>query len=446
MPEDTEKTQDEEKEKLNPTARIEDAGPCKKKIHVEIAPDKVLAQVDKTYRELLEEMEVPGFRKGHVPRSIAERRFGTRVSEEVKKELVSRALSEIVEEQKFEIIGNPSIDEIKFEPKEPLTYTAEVNLQPEVKFDDYKGVSLERKAVAVEKKDIEEQMNALRRRGATHAPVDRGAKAGDLVSMDFTFECGGKTIRDIKDAQLIIDGESFFGLKIDSLEKLLGGVKSGQTAETTAVLPDNFREEEYRGKEAKIRISMKEIKEEHLPETTDEWAKTLDYDDLDELREELGKEIKKHKEHLAELELSNQVRDYLVGKADFELPEDLVKNQVETFFKRKRIELERLGQEPGQIEKEMEKLRESESDAEDNARKMLKGFFILRHIADREKLYVTEEEIGRQIAGIAARYGRSQQEMTALYEETGIMSELRVDMREKKTIDFIIKNAEVKEA
>ena len=445
-PEDVEETQEEEQEKINPTVSIEDAGPCKKKIKVEVPAEKVAAEIDKTYKDLLKDMEVPGFRKGHVPRSVAERRFGERVSEEVQSGLISRALGEIMEEQKLEPIGEPAIDDIKFDPKEPLTYVATINLQPDVKFDDYKGISLERKVSAVTDEDIEKQIDLLRRRGATHTPVERGAKAGDLASMDFTIECDGKGLRDIKDAQLIIHGESLFGLNVGPLEKLLGGKKNGETAEATAVLPDNFREEEYRGKDAVLKITVKEIKEEQLPEVNDEWAKSLDYDNLDELREETGKNLKKHNEGLADIGLHNQVRDYLVEKADFELPEDLVKTQVEAYFRRKRLDMEEGGMEPAQIEQELQKLRKTEDKTEEDARKMLKGYFMFKHIADKEKVYVTEEEIARQIAGIAARYGRSPQEMAALYEKTGLIGELRVDMREKKTIDFIIKNAEVKEA
>ncbi len=446
MPEDVEKTQEEEQEKLNPTTSIEDAGPCKKKINVEIPAEKVVEEIDKAYKELLKEMEVPGFRKGFVPRSVAERRFGTRVSEEVKSGLISRALGEVVEEQKFELLGEPAIDDIKFDPKEPLTYIATVNLQPDVKFDGYKGISLERKVPGVTDEDIGKQIDLIRRRGATHTPVERGAKAGDLASTDFTIECGGKVLRDIKDAQLIIHGESFFGLNVGPLEKLLGGKKTGEVVETMVGLPDNFREEEYRGKDAALKITVKEIKEEQLPEANDEWAKSLDYDNLDELREETGKNIRKHNEGLAEVGLHSQVRDYLVERAGFEVPEDLVETQVEAYFKRKRLDLEEAGLEPAQIEQEIQKLRGTKDETEKNAQKMLKGYFMLRHIADEEKLYVTEEEIARQIAAIAARYGRSPREMTALYEETGLIGELRVDMREKKTIDFIIKNAEIKEA
>ncbi len=440
--EEQEEEEQEKQEKLNPTVRIEEAGPCKKKLEVTVSAESVSTEIDKTYSELLEEMEVPGFRKGHVPRSVAQKRFGTRVSEEVKNGLIARALSEIIEEQEMDTIGEPSIDDVKFEEGAPLTYSATISLRPDVKFDEYKGVALERKSEETGARDIDERLENMRRQSATHAPVERAAKADDLLTMDFVLECEGKSLRDIKDAQLVLSGVSFFGLDVGPLEKLLGGRKNGDTAETGVTLPDSFKEEEYRGKEAALKITVKEIKEEHLPEINDEWAKSLDFDDMKELREEVGKSIKKHKKFEADADLARQVHEYLTEKADFDLPEDLVKSQIETGYKRKRLEMERQGIDATEVEKILQQVRGEDKTAEDSARKMLKGYFVLRHIADKEKIFTTEEEIEREIAMIGAQYGKSPQEMTALYEETGVIDEMRLEMRERKTIDFIIKNAD----
>jgi trigger factor len=352
----------------------------------------------------------------------------------------------VIEERKMETIGEPKIDDVVFEEGKPLTYVATIIIQPEVKFEGYKGISLNRKVEAVTDKEIDERIDYLRHRAATHAPVERGIKAGDIVTTDFTLKCGDKTLRDVKDAQFIVDGESFFGLKVGSLEKLFAKKKTGEGLSLTVTLPDRFREEEYRGKEAALGITVKEVKEEQMPEADDEWAKKLDYDDVAELREELKKEAQKHHELLSEVDLRNQVRTFLVEKAEFDLPEELVKDQVEAYFRRKRLEMEDLKMDPAMIEKEIEDLRKTGNKAEENARKMLKGYFILRSIAEREKVFVTEDEIAKQLAVIAAQYGRSTEDMAGLYEETGLISELRTDMREKKTIDFIIKNAEIKEA
>ncbi len=454
MSDDLDKTQQDEQDeqeqqdKINPVVKIEDAGPCKKKLEIEVPAETVAAEIEKTYKDLLEEVTVPGFRKGHVPKSVAQKRFGSRVAEEVKSDLLSRALAEVVEDQELDTIGEPVVDDVVFDAdaQNPMTYTATVTTKPVVEIDAYKGLKLKREAVKVETRDIDEHLEMIRKRAATHAPVERGVKANDLVSMDFSLECEGKTLRDTKDAQLIVSGESFFGLKVGELDKILGGKKSNDEVETTLALPDNFREEEYRGKEATLKIKIKDVKEESLPELNDEWAKKLDYDDMEELREETGKVLEKQKQHAAEAKLAEQVREQLIAGTDFDLPEDLVKSQVEAYFHRRRIEMERHGMETAEVEKEMEEIRREDATAEENARKMLKGYFTLRHIADKEKIYVTEDEIMREIGGIAAHYGKSPQEMAALYEETGVINELRLDMREKKTIDFIIEKAEVEEA
>lgn len=442
MPDDTPKVEKEAEEKLSPEVTIEDAGPCKKRLNIKVAAERVTGEIDKAYKDLIETIAVPGFRKGHTPRSIAEKRFGKQITEEVRDRLASAAFVEAIDGKNFDTIGQPEFGEIKLEAGAPLAFEATINLKPTIEFEDYKGISLHKKSADVADKDIEERIELVRTNKAPLAPVDRAAQKDDQVTVDLKITSEGKELRSIEDARLFVSGESFLGLKVESVEKILAGKKAGEEFEFEQTLPDNFREEEYRNKAARIWVKVKEIKAQQLPEVNDEWARSLDFDDLDDMRDEIKNRLKREKANEVDVDLREQARNYLLEKANFDLPEGLIEKQAEGMFNRRRLELESQGVPKEEIEKRIEELRQGQKDA---TRKSFKLYFIMRHIADKEKIFVTEEEVDARIAAIAAMRGIPAAEVKTLYEQNEMMDDLRAEMREGKTLKHLIDNAKVAE-
>jgi len=442
MPDDTPKVEKEAEEKLSPEVTIEDAGPCKKRLNIKVAAERVTGEIDKAYKDLIETIAVPGFRKGHTPRSIAEKRFGKQITEEVRDRLASAAFVEAIDGKNFDTIGQPEFGEIKLEAGSPLAFEATINLKPTIEFEDYKGISLHKKSADVADKDIEERIELVRTNKAPLAPVDRAAQKDDQVTVDLKITSEGKELRSIEDARLFVSGESFLGLKVESVEKILAGKKAGEEFEFEQTLPDNFREEEYRNKAARIWVKVKEIKAQQLPEVNDEWARSLDFDDLDDMRDEIKNRLKREKANEVDVDLREQARNYLLEKANFDLPEGLIEKQAEGMFNRRRLELESQGVPKEEIEKRIEELRQGQKDA---TRKSFKLYFIMRHIADKEKIFVTEEEVDARIAAIAAMRGIPAAEVKTLYEQNEMMDDLRAEMREGKTLKHLIDNAKVAE-
>jgi trigger factor len=442
MPDDTPKVEKEAEEKLSPEVTIEDAGPCKKRLNIKVAAERVTGEIDKAYKDLIDTIAVPGFRKGHTPRSIAEKRFGKQITEEVRDRLASAAFVEAIDGKNFDTIGQPEFGEIKLEAGAPLAFEATINLKPTIEFEDYKGISLHKKSADVADKDIDERIELVRTNKAPLAPVDRPARKDDQVTVDLKITSEGKELRSIEDARLFVSGESFLGLKVESVEKILAGKKAGEEFEFEQTLPDNFREEEYRNKAARIWVKVKEIKAQQLPEVNDEWARSLDFDDLDDMRDEIKNRLKREKANEVDVDLREQARNYLLEKANFDLPEGLIEKQAEGMFNRRRLELESQGVPKEEIEKRVEELRQGQKDA---TRKSFKLYFIMRHIADKEKIFVTEEEVDARIAAIAAMRGMPAAEVKTLYEQNEMMDDLRAEMREGKTLKHLIDNAKVAE-
>lgn len=440
MPEDTPEVAKVAEEKLNPEVAIEDAGPCKKRLKITVAADRVTAEIDKAYKELVDTIAVPGFRKGHVPKAIMEKRFGKQVSDDVRDKLASAAFVEAIEGKNFDTIGTPEFGEIKIEAGQPLAFEATINLKPAIEFEDYKGIALRKKSAEVTDKDIDQRLEMIRAAKAPLAPVERAAQKDDQVTIDFKVNCDAKEIRAIEDARLFVSGESFLGLKVGSVEKLFAGKKIGEELEWEITLPDNFREEQYRGKNAKVWAKVKEIKAHQLPELNDEWAKTFDFDTLADFRKDMAHGLEHEKEHEAASDLREQARNFLLEKAAFDLPEDLIEKQAESMFKRRRLELESQGISKEEIDKRVEELRKGQHDA---TRKSFKLYFLLRHIADKEKVFVTEDEVDARIAAIAAMRGMPAAEVKTLYEQNDVMDDLRTEMREEKTLKFLVASANV---
>jgi trigger factor len=442
MPEDTPEVAKEAEEKLNPEVAIEEAGPCKKRLKIKVAAERVTSEVDKSYKDLIETIAVPGFRKGHIPRAIAEKRFGKQIGDEVRERLSTMAFTEAIEGKNFDTIGQPEFGEIKLETGQALEFEATVNLKPTIEFDEYKDIPLHKKSADVTDKDIDERIELVRAGKAPLAPVNRAADKNDQVTIDFKITCEGKEVRAIEDARLFVSGESFLGLKVESMEKIFAGKNTGEEFEWDLTLPDNFREEQYRGKPAKVWSKVKEIKAHQLPEVNDEWAKSLDFDGLEDMRDEIKKSLQREKTHEAEDDLRDQARNYLYEKADFDLPEDLIEKQAESMFNRRRLELESQGVPKEEIEKRVDELRQGQKDA---TRKSFKLYFLLRHIADKEKIFVTEEEVDARIGAIAAMRGMPAAEVKTLYEQNEMMDDLRAEMREAKTLKFLVDHAKITE-
>ena len=424
--------------------QVEEVGPCKKLVKIEIPADRVDEELEKTYEQLNEGVAVPGFRKGHVPRWLMRSKFGKQIDSDTKDTLVADSFDEAVKEQKLRPIGSPSFDEeIEFEAGKPLSFGVTIEVRPEFEIDDYTALELKKTSAKPTKAEIKERIDFLRRRYAKLEDVTKGApKAEDVAVGCLTLREGDDVYREIPNHQFIAGDHVLIGMTAEETTEFVTQIKVGETAEKEITVPDAFGDEAKRGAKMTLSFKLDNIRRPNLPDVTEEWVKEVGFDSLDEFNDEITAALTREKERQGQEQLEEQMMEQLLKKVDFELPEDIVKSMAQRTLVRRSMALRQRGMPQEEIEKQLEKLKD---ESEKSAQGAAKTYFILDEIAEKERIFVTEDEVDARVEAMAANYGRSPDQVLRDLEKDDRLSELRSSMREEKVKAFLLEKATIKE-
>ena len=423
---------------------VEDAGVCKKKLSITIPREAIDRKFEERFAELEREAQVPGFRPGHAPRRLVEKRFRRAVAEEVRVGLVSETLSKALEQEKLDVIGEPDIDpeSVELPDDGPMTFSLELEVRPEFVLPDYAGVPVDVEPHEVGDKGVEQALERLREMHGSLKAVRKGSKAkkGDVVTGVLSLKVGDVAVVDGEEARLPVAAVSVQGVPVLTLPDVLEGAKAGETKTGTFTVGDEATKEDLRGKEAEITIQVKEI---GRPTPADD--KTLleqtAYETIEALREGLKRQLENQNESAYREAQEEAVREWLLEHAPFELPEGLAQRHAERLFVRHIVNLRYRGVPAEEIEKQREELRSS---ASANAARELKLFFILDAIAQKEKIEATDAEVDARLRFIAAQYGRRDDHIREEMQERGTLDSLRSQIRDDKVMRLLLEKALVK--
>jgi len=443
----TEAAETEEK-KLSPRVESQDVGPCKIKLRIEVGAERVKELIDDKYRELNESVALPGFRKGHAPRNLLERKFGKALLDDLKLELIHRSFEEAREERKLEPVGDPQVqdgEKLALEEGKPFAYEIVLEVRPNFEVKNYEGIRVKKPRIRVEDAEVNQALEAFRESKAELVPAeDPAARLEDQVIADLVLVADGKEIDRAENNDFILGPNIFFyGKPLPDFHTVLLGKKPGDEVEYRLTLPDDFVPKEYAGKEALVRATIKGIKRKRLPALDDEFArKHFDMDNLEELRRDVRKRLEREKEAQAREQMAEQVVEEIVKANDFPMPEGLIESGAEEALRRMHLEMALRGASEEEIEKSIE---QEKSRSREQMARALKEHFILENLARKEKIFVTEDQVEERVAQMAARAGRWPHEMRAYLEEQGLMSLLRRRMREDLVREFLLSKAVIEE-
>jgi trigger factor len=426
--------------------QVEDVGPCKKLLKIELPPEQVDEELEKTYDQINEGVAVPGFRPGHVPRWLLESKFGKQVDSDAKEALVTSSFEEAIKEQELRPIGAPTFDEeIELERGKPLTYGVTIEVHPEFEIEDYGDLVVEKPASKPSKKEVDERIGHVRRRYAKLEDVAKGApKKQDVVAGSITLrEEDGSAYREIPNHQFILGEHALVGMTGDETNAFVKRAKVGETVEQKITLPEQYPDEAKRGAELTLVLQLEGIRRPVLPELDEEWVKGIGFDSLDEFREEIEGALQREKDQESQHKMEEQIDEQLLKKADFDLPEDVIASMAQRNLVRQSLELRQRGMPQEEIEKQLETMK---TESQKSAQKAAKLFFILDKVAEKERVFVTEDEVNARVEAMAANYGRSAEQIWRELESNDRLSELRTSMREEKVKALLLEKATVKEA
>jgi len=422
---------------------IEEVGPCKKLLKIEIPKEKIEDEWQKQLSEVSRKTNLPGFRKGKVPRKLLERKFGDQIKDEVKRAVVSESYQQAVEGNKLSPIGDPNVGDIDLELGKPLKLEITLEVLPTFELGEYKGMQLKKKPVSVTDEDIDNALNTISRQKTQLTVVDKGkVKEGDYIICDCEVGVNGEVIWRDEELEVMVSGSSVANINVPDLKTNLAGAKSGDKLTMDVELGDNFPVEQHRNKPANMQISVKEIKRPTNPDINDDLAKQVGYDSLGELKEFLSKRLEVEKKKLAEGEMHEQIYSKLVEMADFDLPEDMIAYQSNERLHRYQMELISKGAPLGEVEKNIDDLKNA---SKESVVKDFKLSLVIERIAEKEKIFVTEDDVNQRISGLAGMYGIEPALMRKHLEKINSMSSLRHQLKAHKTLNFLMNEAMIEE-
>jgi trigger factor len=439
------KGQEDESSTAKNSVTVEDVGPCKKKVVIEIPQETITKATDKQYSELRREALLPGFRKGRAPRRLLEKRFGKDTSEQIKLKLLAEATEAAVKD--LQTLGEPDVDFEKIELPESgaMKFDFEVEVRPEFELPDLEGIAVERTKLEVAGEQVDREIEQMLKMAGMWAPrEDGGVELGDQVIADVAIKPEDAEEEDkLGETEIYVRANGFVGaIPVEKLDDLLVGAKTGDKKSTTVEVPKTYVREEYRGKKVDISIEIKDVKWLKPAELDEALLERIGVDDADELRERTADRLQNRLERQSRTEMAEQIYKYLLENTDFDLPLDVVGEQAGMLLQRQYINLLSRGLTREQIEEQMEQLR---AGSEEQAKEQLKTFFIMDKVADKLEIKLTAEEINGRIAQLALNQGQRPEKMREEMTRNGSLAQFELEVRQSKCISKILESAKITE-
>lgn len=449
------------------TVSVADAGTLRKSISVSVPADRIQQERDKQYSELINDAIVPGFRKGHAPRKLVEKRFGSEVGDQVLTKLVSSSYMAAIKKEKLEALGDPvfrlpfkkppapdapqdrlvdfsaALKEIVLPAEGPLTYTCEVEVKPEFELPDLDGIPVEKPVLTVTDEDVDKQIDRNRAVHANWVPVVEGAvQTDDMVIADVKMTVGDEVVKQQENVSLRARPQRVEGVTLDTLGEVLAGAKPGDVRTTTGTVVNDDERENLRGKPASFEFRVNDIKRLNLPPLDAAHLASVGMESLDEYRGAVRRYMESQIDQEIRRGMRGQVCKYLLDQVKLDLPEALSQRQIDRTVLRRAIELQRQGVPTSEIEKHADELR---TQSRERATTELRLHFIIEKVADQLEVTVSEEELNSQIMAIARHYGHRFDRMRDdLAKNNGIES-LYLQIRDDKTVDMLLEKAKISE-
>ena len=444
---DQDSEQEPEQDDLPPFAfEAADTDTLKKTITITVPEARIDAKRDELYGELGDSAQVPGFRIGRAPRRLIEKRFGKEVAQDVRNGLIGDALGYVGEEAEFRTIGEPDLklDDIELPDRGDMVFSFDVEVAPEFDLPELKGIAVEKVVVEVNDQRVEEYIDRMRQQQPKFEESSEGAAAErDVVIADTKVTVEGiEAVAESSETPLRVAVGQVEGLPLLELGKELTGKTVGDTVTLTVDVPEAHPNEEWRGKAATIEITVTRLRRRILPEIGDEYAETMGFESMDEMRQYVSKQMESQVVGETRRAMRDQIGQYLIDNTDFELPPTMASRHAAQTLQRRYVDLMHQGVPREQIEEHITELKAA---AETEAARDLKLQFIVAQIAQADDIEADEGEINSRIAEIAARNNRRPERVRHELEQDGSIGQIESQIVEEKVFDALLEDAEITE-
>ncbi len=413
------------------------------KFTFEISEEKFEEAMQKSYIKNRARFNIPGFRKGKVPRKIIEINYGPEIFyEDALNMILPDAYDEAVEELKLEPVAMPEVDVEEIEKGKPVLIKIEVAVKPEVKLGEYKNIEIEKEEYIVTDELVENELKSVQNMNARMIDAgDRSIKEGDILTIDYAGFVGEEQFQGgTAENQTLEIGSGRF---IPGFEEGLVGKNKGEEVEVKVTFPEEYHAEELKGKDAIFKVTIHEIKEKQLPELDDEFAIDVsEFDTLDEYKASIREKLEKEFKDKEDIENENNILDKVIDNCEIDIPEEMIDIQLDNELKEfdYRMKMQGLN-----LEQYLKLTNSSEDTLRQQLRPMaekrVRGDLVLEAIAKAENIEVTEEDKEKELEKMAEAYNQENKEKFIQDMKKGDLSFLEVSITNNKVIDMLKANA-----
>lgn len=420
--------------------KVEEISPVKKKLSIDVPWVDVKKERDAIYRNFSKTAKIKGFRQGKIPRKILEIHYKKPAEEETISNLVNRFYWDALKDYDIKAVSPPEIEQKGIEEEKNFSFTATVEVEPQIDPQGYLGMELRKEELVVTEEEVDNRLQEIRKMFGTLEEVtdDREIRNGDYVTIDFEGTVDGEKPEEMKRQDYFLE----IGSKtmVPGFEDQLIGEKPGTTKDIQITFPDNYSVKNMAGKEATFTVTIKNLKEKKLPELNEEFIKNFDkYESLDALKEDVRKSLFEDHQRKIDADMSKQIMDKLLELNVFEVPSSFVERQIFYMMMEGRKRLIAAGMD----EQTIDQVSASWHDKyRDEAMRIVKSSLLLKSIAEKESIDVSDEELEERLREIAKQYSQDYEMIKDSFSEE-MKENVRNDLLNKKVFDFIESKASV---
>lgn len=426
---------------IHPAVTIEEISPVKKKISFAVPWDNVQGELNRVYREAAKTAKIKGFRPGKIPRNILEKYYREQVEDETISNLVNRYYWDTLQEKQIEAVTKPQIEQQGIDREKEFIFSATVEVEPFIEPKDYLGLELEKGKVTVSDEEVDNKLDEFRQMFATMEELqeERGLVTGDFATIDFEGSLDGKTRKELKADNYLLELGS--GTFVPGFEEQLLGLCRGESKTITVTFPETYHAKDLAGKEVEFKVTLKGVRIKKLPELDEAFIKNFErYDSLEALRADVRKNIEEEKGRIIADELQKSIAEKLLENNEFEVPPSYVERQIFYMMSEMQRRMVSGGMDAKKAAEFTLKLRDQ---LREEAEKNVKTILLLKRIAEKESLRVSNEEMEERVREIASQRSQDYEHFKKTLENDNLLENISSDILTQKTYEFLVNNGQV---
>ena len=390
-------------------------------VSVSVPVETVRTAEDQAARKYATRVRLPGFRPGKAPPAMVRKKFGDAIRQEALESLVQEAYKEVVEREKFKLAGQPHVHDVQFAEGKPLTFDLHLEVRPEIKLARTSGFRVTRAMPTISDDQVTEQIENLREQRATWTPIEERPAPQDMVTVELATADENGEIPEGKEYRLVLGT----GQAIPGIEEVIMEAKPGETVERPVRWPDDFPDEEQRGKTKMVRVTLRDVKRKSLPPLDDALARDVgDFDSLDAMLKAVREDLERHAERTADADLRQKLIDEILGANPFDVPPTWVNQLVKAYAEAYQVPTD----ESGRFADEFRAMAE----------RQVRRDMVIDTLSEQEGLKATEADIDDRIAEVAKKRNQDPGQVYASLQKANRLSEIERSITEERVFAWLL--------